>query len=153
DGLQKTLQQQNTDTAGKVDQVSGQVQALHDSLDELKARVAKLNKQIDDMNAARENLNAQPAGTPQAGQPAQAPPPDVLYNNALRDYHAAKYQLAAQEFADYVKFYPDTDLAGNAQFYIADIEYSQGNYQGAGAGVTLAQFQERIPFLQLRRRS
>src|SRR5438270_12283384 len=38
DGLQKTLQQQNTDTAGKVDQVSGQVQALHDSLDELKAR-------------------------------------------------------------------------------------------------------------------
>src|SRR5437868_9570662 len=133
DALQKAVQQQNADTAGKVDQVSGQIQALHDSLDELKARVAKVNKQIDDMNAARQDLNAQPGGAPQAGQqqPPQAPPADVLYNNALRDYHAAKYQLAAQEFADYVKFYPETDLAGNAQFYIADIEYSQGNFQGA----------------------
>src|SRR2546421_5527682 len=53
DSLQKNLQQQNTDTAGKVDQVSGQVQALHDSLDELKARFAKVSKQIDDMSAAQ----------------------------------------------------------------------------------------------------
>src|SRR6202521_4502396 len=32
--LQKTLSQQNTDSATKVDQLSGQVQALHDSVDE-----------------------------------------------------------------------------------------------------------------------
>jgi tol-pal system protein YbgF len=55
----------------------------------------------------------------------------VLYNNALRDYNAAKYQLAQQEFADYLKFYGNTDLAGNAQFYVAEIEYRQGNYQQA----------------------
>src|SRR5690242_14112924 len=44
DNLQKVLQQQSTDSAGKVDQVSGQVQALHDSVDELKARLAKVSK-------------------------------------------------------------------------------------------------------------
>src|SRR5579864_8105137 len=37
DTLQKSLQQQNADTSTHVDQVSAQVQALHDSLDELKA--------------------------------------------------------------------------------------------------------------------
>ncbi|HTD24275.1 MAG TPA: tetratricopeptide repeat protein [Terriglobales bacterium] len=126
DTLQKNLTQQNTDNGGKLDQVSGQVQALHDSLDELKARVAKLSKQIDDMNATHQNLPTTPT-TPQA----QAPPADVLYNNALRDYNAGRYDLASQEFADYMKFYSDTELAGNAQFYVADIEYRQGNYQQA----------------------
>jgi tol-pal system protein YbgF len=138
DNLQKGLQQQNSDAGGKVDQVSGQIQALHDSLDELKARVSKLSKQIDDMNAARESLAAQPPpgtttlpGQTSVQPPLQAPPADVLYNNALRDYNAGKYQLAMQEFMDYLKFYGDTDLAGNAQFYIADIEFRQGDFQKA----------------------
>src|SRR5579864_3374872 len=115
DTLQKNLSQQNNDNSGKVDQVSGQIQALHDSLDELKARVAKLSKQIDDMNATHQNL---PVATPTPPQ-AQAPPADVLYNNALRDYNAGRYDLATQEFGDYLKFYGDTELAGNAQFYVA----------------------------------
>ena len=140
DGLQKGLQQQNSEAGGRVDQVSGQIQALHDSLDELKARVAKVSKQLDDMNAARENLAQQQQASmtsPLPGQPGtsaaqlQAPPADVLYNNALRDYNAGKYQLAMQEFADYLKFYGSTDLAGNAQFYIADIEFRQGDFQQA----------------------
>lgn len=62
---------------------------------------------------------------------AQAPPPDVLYNNALRDYNGGKNDLASQEFNDYVKFYPNTDLAGNAYFYLADIQFRAGNYQKA----------------------
>ena len=137
EGLQKSVQQQNNDSGGRVDQVSSQIQALHDSLDELKARVAKVSKQLDDMNAARESLAQQPGASTAPGGPGttpgqlQAPPADVLYNNALRDYNAAKYQLALQEFADYLKFYGNTDLAGNAQFYIADIEFRQGDYQQA----------------------
>src|ERR1700747_2256017 len=69
DALQKALQQQNNDTAGKVDQVSGQIQALHDSLDELKARVAKVSKQMDDMTAAQQNLTPAAPGTAQPGAP------------------------------------------------------------------------------------
>ncbi len=131
DTLNKSLQQQNADAAGRLDQVSSQVQSLHDSVDEIKARMAKVNKQLDDMVAGQQNLNGNPPPPPGAAANIQAPPADVLYNNALRDYNAAKYQLAQQEFADYVKFYGNTDLAGNAQFYIADIEYRQGNYQQA----------------------
>ena len=62
---------------------------------------------------------------------SQAPPADVLYNNALRDYNSGKYDLASQEFGDYFKYYSNTDLAGNAQFYLADIEYRQGNFEAA----------------------
>jgi tol-pal system protein YbgF len=126
--LQTTLEKQQGDSAGHVDQLSGQIQSLNDSLDELKARLAKVSKQLEDMQAAQQNLNTTQT---QAPPQAQAPPPDVLYANALRDYNAGKNDLAAQEFSDYVKFYPSTDLAGNAHFYLAEIEFRQANYADA----------------------
>jgi len=130
--LQGTLQKQQSDSGTHVDQLSGQIQALNDTLDELKARLAKVSKQLEDMQAAQQNVAAQQSQqTQQQQQQAQAPPPDVLYNNALRDYNAAKNDLAAQEFADYIKYYPNTDLTGNSYFYLADLEFRQGNYQQA----------------------
>ena len=134
DGLQKSLQTQQQQTQAKVDDVSGQIQSLHDSVDELKARLNNMQKQLTDMQGAQQNLNAQPAGGPPGGQAAaqpQAPAPDVLYNNALGDYNSGRYDLASQQFADYLKYYSNTDLAGNAQYYIADVEYRQGNFQQA----------------------
>jgi len=130
--LQNSLEKLQSDNSGKVDQLSGQIQALNDSLDELKARLAKVGKQLDDVQAAQQNQAASTAAQ-QAQQQAlaQAPPPDVLYNNGLRDYNAGNNDLAKQEFSDYVKFYPNTDLAGNAYFYLAEIEFKQGDYQGA----------------------
>ncbi|HUO26708.1 MAG TPA: tol-pal system protein YbgF [Candidatus Aquilonibacter sp.] len=130
--LQTTLQKQQGDSAAHVDQISGQIQALNDSIDELKARLAKVTKQLEDMQASQQNIQAQQAQQQAAAQAAaQAPPPDVLYNNALRDYNSGNNDLATQEFSDYVKFYPNTDLAGNSYFYLGEIQYRQGNYQQA----------------------
>jgi tol-pal system protein YbgF len=145
--LQNRLQGINADNGGKIDQLSSQVQSLHDSVDELKSRLAKVSKQLDDMQQGGQNLNpGQPGMTavPPGGMPANngapapdanaaaaAPPPDVLYNNALRDYNSGKYDLASQEFAQYLQYYANTDLAGNAQYYLADIEYRQGNFAAA----------------------
>jgi tol-pal system protein YbgF len=130
--LQSSLQKQQGDSSTHVDQLSGQIQSLNDTLDELKARLAKVSKQLEDMQASQQSLAAQQA-TQQAQQQAlaQAPPPDVLYNNALRDYNGDKNELATQEFSDYVKFYPNTDIAGNCYFYLGEIQFRQGNYQQA----------------------
>ena len=132
DNLQSSINRQQTDRAGQVDQISGQIQALNDTMDELKVRLAKLSKQFEEMQAAQQSMAAQQTEAQQkAQQMAAAPPPDVLYNNALRDYNGGKNDLAAQEFSDYVKYYPDTDLAGNADFYMAEIEFKAGDYQKA----------------------
>jgi tol-pal system protein YbgF len=135
--LQKTLGQQTSDAGSKVDQISGQVQALHDAVDELKARLAKVSKQLDDMQTAQQNITSppivQPGGAPggAANNVPQAPPPDQLYNDGLRDYNANKNDLASQEFTQYLQVYGNTDLAGNAQFYLGEIAYRQGNFAGA----------------------
>jgi tol-pal system protein YbgF len=130
--LHGSLEKLQNENGAKVDQLSGQIQSLNDSLDELKARLAKVSKQLEDMQAAQQSVAAgQAAQQAQQQALAQAPPPDVLYNNGLRDYNAAKNDLAKQEFSDYVKFYPNTDLAGNAYFYLAELAYKQGNFQEA----------------------
>ncbi|MFZ1137177.1 MAG: tetratricopeptide repeat protein [Candidatus Korobacteraceae bacterium] len=139
--LQQKSQAQSADNNSRLEQVSGQVQSLHDSVDELKARLAKISKQLDDIQQNGQNINAGqpgmvavPGAAPPAGNNAaapSAPPPDVLYNNALRDYNAGKYDLSSQEFNDYIKYYGTTDRAGDAQYYLADIEYRQGNFDAA----------------------
>ena len=130
--LQAVITKQQQDRAGQIDQISGQIQALNDTMDELKVRLAKVNKQLEDMQSAQQSLAAQQSQQQQQAQAmAQAPPPDVLYNNALRDYNGGKNDLATQEFTDYAKFYPNTDLAGNAYFYLAEIQFRAGNFKKA----------------------
>ena len=130
--LQNTLQKQQGDSAGRVDQLSGQIQALNDTMDELKVRLAKVSKQLEDMQSTQQSLAAsQQAAQAQAQAQAQAPPPDVLYANALRDYNGGNNDLASKEFADYVKYYPNTDLAGNSYFYLAELQFRAGNYPQA----------------------
>jgi tol-pal system protein YbgF len=62
---------------------------------------------------------------------------DTLYQNALRDFTTGKYDLARQEFGDYVLHYPSTDLASNAQFYLGEISYAQADYKDAIAQYNL----------------
>ena len=137
-GMQATLQKQQSDTSNHVDQLSGQMQALNDSLDELKARLGKVTKQLEDMQQAQQTLAVQAAQQAQQTQEQQkqlsVPPPDVLYQNAYRDYNGGNTDVARQEFGDYVKNYPNTDLAGNAFFYLAELDYHAGNYQQAIKG-------------------
>ncbi len=137
--MQRKSQAEASDSNSKLDQVSGQIQSLHDTVDELKARLAKITKQLDDMQQQGQNLapgqtamaTVPPGAAAGAEQAAAAPPADVLYQNALRDYNSGKYDLSAQEFGDYLKYYGTTDRAGDAQYYLADIEYRQGNFESA----------------------
>lgn len=136
--LQTSINKQQQDRAAQVDQISGQIQALNDTMDELKVRLAKLSKQFEDMQAAQQSMAAQQSQVQQQAQAiAQAPAPDVLYNEALRDYSSGKNDLAVQGFSDYIKFYPNTDLAGNAYFYLAEIQFKAADYKKAVANYDL----------------
>jgi tol-pal system protein YbgF len=76
--------------------------------------------------------SANPGGSTLASPPkGPAPSADTLYSNGLRDITSGKYDLARQEFQDYLKYYGETDLASNAQFYLGEISYAQKNYQDA----------------------
>ncbi|HLW53624.1 MAG TPA: hypothetical protein VKW06_12345 [Candidatus Angelobacter sp.] len=76
EGLQMTLAAQNKDCLARTDQITGQVQSLHDSMDELKTRLSRLGKQLDDIQAAQQNIGGDRTPAPGAGKvPPGSPPP------------------------------------------------------------------------------
>ena len=91
DTLQKQLAAQQTAQGAKVDQVSGQVQALNDSLDEIRARMARLEKVLNDVQGQQQSIGAALQNLPSSGAPATpapatqqtAPPPDQTAANSL----------------------------------------------------------------------
>ena len=118
-----------------------QMQALSESLDEAKARLSKLSEQMAQTQTILTTLPAQsnpPAGrlrrAPGAAPTTAAPPvpdADSLYTQGLSYYNGGQYDLSIQAFQDYLKYYKDTDRASNAQFYIGECYYSQGDYNHA----------------------
>ena len=145
--LSQTVQQVQAGTGARMDSMGTQLQAMVDNMDELKSRVGKLGQQMTDAQNTLQSVDAKLGGGPgtlpgtgaaPAGAqnpPAAAAPPapsaDVLYASARRDFETGKYDLSRQEFQDYLKYYADTDLAGNAQFYLGEISYAQGDYSQA----------------------
>ena len=138
--LQQKIAAQNDAASGKLDTASGQVQALNDSVDELKSRIAKLDKSIQDLQAQLQNIQNPSAaqtgtstgpGAPGAPSAPQTPPIKETYQSGVRDYNAAKYEVASGEFQDVIHYYPMDDLAGASQFYLGEIAYRQKNYAEA----------------------
>lgn len=148
--LQKSVQDVQANSGTRLDTMSTQVQGLSDNLEEIKSRLGKLNQQIVDLQNSIQNIDSRlnggaPASATGGGAPnggtagvgaaaaSSAPPPpaDTLYSNGLRDITSGKYDLARMEFQDYLKYYGDTDLASNAQFYLGEIAYSQKNFEDA----------------------
>jgi tol-pal system protein YbgF len=154
--LQKSVQDVQANSGARLDTMSTQVQGLSDNLEEIKSRLGKLNQQLVDLQNTVQSVDAKISGNapptsgsisgpgassspsggggfaPTAGAASgPAPSADTLYSNGLRDITSGKYDLARSEFQDYLKYYGDTDLASNAQFYLGEIAYSQRNYDQA----------------------
>jgi len=61
----------------------------------------------------------------------QAPAPRELYTQAYADYARGNYDLAIQEYTDYLRNYPDTDLSDNAQYWIGECHYAKSKFEDA----------------------
>ena len=156
--VQKSVQDVQANSGTRLDTMSTQVQGLSDNLEEIKSRLGKLNQQLVDLQNSVQSIDARlsggapvtspgnsapgtpsaspspsPSGSGASSLAPSGPPPsaDTLYSNGLRDITNGKYELARTEFQDYLRYYSDTDLASNAQFYLGEIAYSQHQYEQA----------------------
>jgi tol-pal system protein YbgF len=124
----------------RLNEMGGDLRTLTQAVGDLTAVVNRMQVQLTDINNAIKVIQQPPvAPPPQSGQPggtasASDVPPmpaEGMYNAARQDYISGKYDLAVQEFSDYLKYYGNTSFAPNAQFYIAMIHFAQGNYETA----------------------
>jgi tol-pal system protein YbgF len=119
----------------KMDQMANDFRTVQQSVGDLTSLMAKLQAQMTDLSNAVKIMQAPPPPPPGgplgSGSAAPPMPASDLYTNALRDKNGGKIDLALQGFADYLRFYGNTELAPNAQFYIAEIHYAQGDLENA----------------------
>ncbi|HUA61211.1 MAG TPA: outer membrane protein assembly factor BamD [Verrucomicrobiae bacterium] len=144
----------------RMDNLSNDLKTTENAVSDLGGQFSKLMARLDDISNAIKVIAAPPvvpppvldsgsAPVPGAGQPgatvpggtqpptspaAPSSPPlssTEMYQNAYNDYKGGNLEFALNEFQGFLKYYPDSSLAPNAQFYIGFIHYSQNNYEAA----------------------
>lgn len=119
----------------KVEQMATEFTALRESVADISSRLSKLQTQMVDVQNAVRTINAPlappPPGGPEGAAGLPPAPAETLYANAQRDRLGGKLELALRGFSDYLKYYPTTELAPNAQYFIGEIHFSQGDMEAA----------------------
>ena len=132
-----------------IDNLSNDVRAIREKLDDNNVRLGSLSQEVD---ALRQAVQARPAPTATApaatepdtaaggGQPAAgggtSPPPPaggtvvnspkLMFDSAYSDYTAGNYDLAIIGFDAFIRQFPKSDQADDAQVYIC-ASYLQEN--------------------------
>ena len=131
----------NADLAQKVGDLQEQIEALYASLEVTTRRLQDISQQLAAARAGSAPVAALPPVTAappaEGGDPGAAAAgaavagaaalpagggsgPDELYRSAYEDYMRGNYALAADGFAEYLRRFPDTELADNALYWIGE---------------------------------
>lgn len=153
--LRDALHQQQQAVMGPVANVNTRLDQMAQSFQELKETILDMNSRLGKLDAKIQDLQTQiqlgrspapPPGSasgtdPNSGASAAVPAgagacpsnlqADSTYSNARRDYMAAHYDLAMQEFSDYARCFPTTQYAPNAQYYVGEIYFNRRDYDSA----------------------
>jgi TolA-binding protein len=121
----------------KVDNANNDLSDVRNSMSDLTAQLNRLQQQLTDINNAIKVIQAPPAAPPPSNTNPDAvvkrapPPANVLYDNARSDYNSGKADLAANDYAEFLRDYPDDPNAPEAQFVIGEIHLGQQKYEEA----------------------
>jgi tol-pal system protein YbgF len=148
------------DTNLKVDQFGSDLRVVREGVSETNVRIASLSQEMEALRLSiPQSSQGMPAATMTPGDPNQPPPaangaapapgtsppaaaapppaagigmsPQRLYDTAWADYTAGQWELCISGFDTYLRTFPRTDLADEAQFYIGECNYADGKNQEA----------------------
>ncbi|MCC6539825.1 MAG: hypothetical protein IT162_19915 [Bryobacterales bacterium] len=145
--LEKSLAQTVANLNTRVDTMADEFRAVKEEAKETNARMVKLNDKLDEIKTALQIIGQQ-----QAERPAAAPPPTAtptadgpkaegpaaattpttvaagatLFEDADRDRLAGKTDLAIKEYREFVKTFPRSERACEAQFRVGELLMKKG---------------------------
>ncbi len=110
---QSAISTNTTDTSGQISAMGERITATNSRMERLSEQFASLKKVIED-------IPKQPTFTQLT--PGNA---EQLFAAAYSDYSRGNFDLALSEFRQYVETFPSSELADNAQYWIAEIFLAQ----------------------------
>jgi TolA-binding protein len=121
--------------SAKLENTTNDLAEVKNAVADLQAQMNRDHQLLVDISNTLKVLQApQAAPPPAAGGPsasAAAPPAAALWETARADFASGKADLAADDFAQFLRHYPDDPNAAQAQFQIGQIHTSQGKYDQA----------------------
>lgn len=145
----QTLLKSNATLVAKVDQIEDKIQNAQGATEQTNYRLDRMTQQltqtqhdVDELKAGAARAAAAavapvPNPAPSSGemtvQPSTAPSEDPMqtYQAAYRDYQQGHYDLAVAGFRDFAAKNPNSELSGNAAYWIGESLYSQKKYREA----------------------
>ncbi|HMB82127.1 MAG TPA: outer membrane protein assembly factor BamD [Vicinamibacterales bacterium] len=141
-----------------IDNLTNDVRVIREKLDDNNVRIGSLTQEVDSLRQSVQQMGSRPSTTnndadPAASSPASggaAPPPggssapavgqspQKLFDSALGDYYSGQYDLAIIGFNEYIKSYPKSDQADDAQVYICTAYLQDGKNDKAVEACDLA---------------
>jgi tol-pal system protein YbgF len=138
-----------------VDTLSGDVRVVREKVDETNVRLASLTQDVEglrqmipppgttmapagptDPTASPEGDGTDPAEgspAPPTGPTAVGMSPRQLFEQAFADYAGGQWSIAISGFEMYLKTYPRSELADDAQYYIGESYSGASNHKDAVA--------------------
>ena len=140
-----------------VDELSNNLRVVRERVDDTNVRIGSLSQEVEALRLAIPQYPASaqvpPAvdpnqpGAPTPGQPAApapapvGPPPPTaagpgvspqrMFDMSWADYTAGQWELCIGGFDQYLRTFPRSELAGEAQFYIGECNFSDGKFTEA----------------------
>jgi tol-pal system protein YbgF len=145
----QTLLKSNATLVAKVDQIEDKIQNAQGATEQTNYRLDRMTQQltqtqhdVDDLKTAAARAAAAPpaasavpapSGSQMTVQPVAPPSEDPMqtYQSAYRDYQRGNYDLAVAGFRDFAAKNPNSELSGNAAYWIGESLYSQKKYREA----------------------
>jgi TolA-binding protein len=137
-----------------IDNLTNDVRVIREKLDDNNVRIGSLTQEVDSLRQSMQNAPRPTAGTDAdasaGGAAANAPPaggapnagitvsPAKLFDSAMSDYYSGLYDLAISGFGDYIKSFPKSDLADDAQVNICMAYLQDGKNDKAVEACDLA---------------
>lgn len=110
---QSAISTNTGDTSGQISAMGERVTATNNRMERLSEQFASLKKLIEDIPKMPTFTQLTPGNAEQ------------LFAAAYSDYSRGNFDLALSEFRQYVETFPSSELADNAQYWIAEILLAQ----------------------------
>jgi tol-pal system protein YbgF len=136
-----------------IDTLNADLRVIREKVDDNNVRVGSLSQELDALRqtvaaAAAAAAAPRPSPPPEVDPAAPPPPPDQtppvaggaaavgaspkkLLDSAMADYYAGQYDLAIIGFESYIKTFPQSQDADDAQYYVGNCYLNQGKYERA----------------------
>jgi tol-pal system protein YbgF len=107
---------------------------LRNQLDDTGSRMSRLMQNVEDQSRTAPSQDSLQSPNTEFGNDesdVSAIQPKKLYDAAYLDLSRQNYDLALSGFQEYLRLYPQSELADNAQYWIGEIYYVRNDYEKA----------------------